>query len=112
MEMRNELEVQIKRKIDRGTNERKEEKVKVLQQIAETEQKLIKDELQAISHNESVRKNISMKQQYDYLNRQKMEVAQRERAASYEQRKMIDEQIRQANLADAKLISDKRNSLR
>jgi hypothetical protein len=76
------------------------------------EQKLIKDELDQREHNNRIRQNISMVDQYMDLNNTKTNEVLRDRNQDKERRRQMDEQIRQANFADAKLLTEKRKSLK
>ena len=112
VQMKQELEQQIKLKNDREAAARQQEHAKTLEQIAEAEQKLIKDELTTLQHHERIKQSIGMQSQYERLNSYKQAEQQRERQIAVEQRRALDEQVKLANLAEAKLQSQKREAMK
>ena len=81
-------------------------------QLADIEKKLITDEVEAIQHNEKIRQNVSINQQFVNLNKFKYDEARRLRDEADERRRILDEQIRFANQADAKLQEERKAQLR
>ena len=73
------------------------------------ERKLVQDELEAIAHEDKIRRNISMPAQYETVNKLKRDEMARIRHEEECKRKLLDEGIRQANLADARMEAEKRN---
>jgi len=63
-------------------------------------------------HDDKIRRNISMPVQYETINKLKGDEQSRIRWEEENKRKMLDEGIRQANMADARLEHDKRNQFR
>jgi len=63
-------------------------------------------------HVDKIRRNISMPVQYEVVNKLKSDEVRRIRHEEEEKRKMLDEGIRQANMADARMEAEKRHQLK
>ena len=110
--MRSELQHQMSIKQDRERAIKAVERQKYQEQLAVIERKLVKDEIEAQMHEDKIRRNISMPIQYDNINRLKSDDQQRIRHEEHEKRRMLDEGIRMANMADAQLEQQKRHQLK
>lgn len=73
---------------------------KHLEQLDAIEKKLIDDELKNMEHNEKIKVNVSINRQFEQMNSFKQEQQRAERARQNEERRCLDEQIKQANFAD------------
>lgn len=65
-----------------------------------------------MEHNEKIKVNVSVNRQFEQLNLYKQEQARAERARQNEERKALDEQIRKANIADARVVEERRAQLK
>lgn len=111
-QMRSELQFQMAIKAEKERAIKEMERSKHQAQLAVIERKLVKDEIEAKEHEDKIRRNISMPVQYVTVNKLKSDEQARIRAEEEEKRKMLDEGIRQANLADARMENMKRQQLK
>lgn len=70
-QMRSELQLQMAIKAEKERALKAIEKQKHQEQLAVIERKLVKDEIEAIQHEDKIRKNISMPVQYTTINKLK-----------------------------------------
>lgn len=111
-QMRSELQLQMAIKSEKERALKQIERVKHQEQLAAIERKLVQDEIEAQQHEDKIRRNISMPVQYNHVNRLKADEQRRIRNEETAKRQMLDEGIRAANLADARMENEKRNQLR
>jgi hypothetical protein len=71
-----------------------------LEQLDAIEKKLIDDEIKNMEHNEKIKMNVSINRQFEQMNAYKQEQARAERERQNAERRILDEQIKQANIAD------------
>ena len=76
------------------------------------ERKLVQDEIEAKQHEDKIRRNISMPVQYEVVNKLKRDEQHRVRDEEEQKRRLLDEGIRQANMADARMEAEKRHQLK
>lgn len=65
-----------------------------------------------MEHNEKIKVNVSVNKQFETLNLYKAEQARAERARQNEERQALDENIRRANMADARVVEERRAQLK
>lgn len=88
------------------------ERCKHQDQLAVIERKLVQDEIEAKMHEDKIRRNISMPVQYETVNKLKRDDMCRIRQEEEEKRRLLDEGIRQANMAEARMEAEKRHQLK
>lgn len=71
-----------------------------MEQLDAIEKKLIDDEIKNMEHNEKIKMNVSINRQFEQMNAYKQEQARAERERQNAERRILDEQIKQANIAD------------
>ncbi len=72
-QMRNELQKQMAAKAEKDNVQKQIDRIKHQEHLAAIERKLIQDEMEAIEHNEKIRQNVSINQQYEQLNKFKFD---------------------------------------
>jgi hypothetical protein len=110
--MRAELTSQMQLKQDKAKVSHHMDREKHVQQLSAIEQKLIDDELKNMEHNNKIRTQVSINRQFNQLNEYKSEQARAEREKQNEERRLLDEKIRQANMADARVADERRVQLK
>ena len=71
-----------------------------MEQLDAIEKNLIDDEIKNMEHNEKIKMNVSINRQFEQMNAYKQEQARAERERQNAERRILDEQIKQANIAD------------
>lgn len=111
-QMRCELQSQMALKQEKAKNAHACDRQKHVDQLAAIERKLIDDELKNMEHNEKIKVNVSVNRQFEQLNLYKAEQARAERERQNNERRALDEQIRCANVADARVADERRCQLK
>ena len=100
-QMKEELMMQVESKAIRDAGNKDDERKKHIEQLAEVEAKLARDEIERRDYNQRVQSKINAGQQFEAQNQRRFDDVVAQKQVDKEDRRKIEQSIRDANDKDA-----------